>query len=510
MIAGTMKRPPGAAFLPITQSWRILILCYLLFYRILFPAVAAFYHSTSGDLLLARVVIQAVETALLALPLLAYRRDYGWLHPLLLPTILDLMKAAWKYPFHLFTPLAAPVVSFQLDGGGTAFSLALAPSELAETHLWYGLIHVAALLCYYLGYFHLRPWRTPILNFAKPRHPETTCMIAVVFCAALTSIYIVEKGGISSYLLAMRGGRVELFEGDGQFRTIAQFSLPIMLLWFSYATRPWRNPLFIGGLAVASTMVLAVSGSRSSVIVGLMSLVLLWWHRRGRVLIVPTAAFGVFGLLLFAMAGNFRSDYTSQDLNVDFETMSFAGQLEAASVEFEDRANSAGDLAAFAGALHGDLLYGRTYLGAAAFWVPRALWPQKPRSADAYNMWINFAGKTLDVPFDSGRTWGIPVNAVTEAFWNFHLPGVVVIFVLYGMFHRWLAEVRLRYHKEPAMLVFVIVVLVNFAGTSGSFSTAVRTCALLIGLCFAIGVLRPRASARMQLPMPMGTSAGTI
>jgi len=101
-----------------------------------------------------------------------------------------------------------------------------------------------------------------------------------------------------------------------------------------------------------------------------------------------------------------------------------------------------------------DLLYGRSYVGPLLFFVPRALWPEKPRGVGAMNSEFIF-----------GRPYsgGIPTGPVGEAYWNFHIPGVAAIFFLYGIFHRWLARFLVRYADVPVAWVLYALTLFYFS-----------------------------------------------
>ena len=133
---------------------------------------------------------------------------------------------------------------------------------------------------------------------------------------------------------------------------------------------------------------------------------------------------------------------------------------------------------------------GRTYVGSVLFFVPRAIWRDKPRSVDTYNMFINFAGGRIDQKLPKSGVWGIPVGPVVEAFWNFHLPGVLVVFIAFGAFHRWMAEFIRTYAHIPAMWVVYTYVISNFVGTSLSFISTIRDLVFLTAFLAILGIVR--------------------
>lgn len=500
-VAGAFALPPHSSpFLTITAPWRYALLAYLALYHCLFPAITAMGESFPGDLLPLRVLLNTIYVMMLGLPLMFYRREYGWLHPLILPTVLILMKLVVKFPLHLVMPFDIPVVDFTVASTSRAISLARGEEELALLRTFYLVMKIAALGLYYFAFHRIPLFRTPNIEFAAPRNPTLVCGVALAVCAVVSFAYLFSMGGVSSYLVAMRGGRTALFAGQGQFRVLAEFAPTIVLVWFVYLKRPFLSPLWIAGLAAGIMLPLLLSGSRSSAIYFLVTLMLLWWRKSNRVMPAAAAVFGLIAVLIFGIFGSIRQDYGSRQIDTSvFAATNFMQQASNAAIEFEERAAQESDFAAFAGAVDGPLLLGRTYAGSMLFWLPRAVWSEKPRSADTYNMWVNYAGRSLQDSFSTGRQWGIPVGPVSEAFWNFHIPGVILFALLFGAFHRWLADLVVRYPSVPAALVFAMHAMVGFVGTSLTFTTTLRSALLLIGLLVLMGVIRmPRRGLALR------------
>lgn len=493
--------PQVSPFLGMPPLVRGAIVFYYLVYHAAFPALAAILSpQENGPLVLIRMVLQLVIGLLVLLPLIFYRRDYGWLHPLILPTIFVIMKDVVKFPLHLLLPLSVPLESFAGGTTSMAYSLSMGADALERTRVGYDLIFILALCCYYAGYFYLPRLTVPKLSFAAPRNLQFVCLAATLICIVVASLFIWSAGGLTSYLVAMRGGRTTLFEGAGQFITLGEFSFVIVLLWFLYERRPFFNPAWVLTFVGAAATTLLIAGSRSALIYSLVTLLFLWWKKKGRIMIVPSVIFAVGALVVFGVFGAIRQDYGNDRIDYSvFSPARLTSILEGASTEFARRGEEEADLAAFAGAIDGQLLWGRTYLGAAAFWIPRAIWRDKPRSADSYNMWINFQGRSLDQPFSSGSLWGIPVSAVVEAFWNFHVVGVVVLFLLYGQFHRFLSNLVLAYPGNMAVFLPVMLLLTQFTATSLTFVTGIRDLILLAVLYSVLGILRFRRHGSKSL-----------
>jgi hypothetical protein len=494
----TRSRIEGdSPFLRIPVGWRVAIVLYYFFYQFLFPVIAALGSSDAEALLLPRVIVRFLHVALICWPLLFYRREFGFLHPLVLPTLFTTLKELAKTPLALIAPLDLPLVSFDISSSSIAQSIKeLSPDELAWMRLWHGATLVAGLACYYVGYFVLKSFKVPNTAFHAPRHLAQVCFAATIACT-LSGIYFIQVygGGLVEHLIAMSTGRAALFEGLGQFLFIAEFAVLPVLVWFVYARRLLLNPFWVLALVAASLIGMLTSGSRSAFVYPLIVLVLLWWRKAGRVLIGPTLALGFVAVAAIGIFGSIRQDYSSGVSAVSELSGDSLGEvIERAQTEFEERNAEEASFAAFVGAQE-MLLWGRTYVASLAFFVPRALWPGKPRSADAYNMWINFSGEGLE-SFGTDMVWGIPVGAVEEAFWNFHLPGVVIVFLLIGSFHRWLSGWVWRHPHSPAALLLSVWISINFTGTSISLTGTVRDVILLAGLFYALRIWRWRSLRR--------------
>jgi hypothetical protein len=490
-MSDTMRRDAESPFLPISPAWRVGIISYLLIYQILFPLLAAMFNPEAAPLLLPRFAVESARVLLTCWPLFFYRREYGFLHPLLLPLLVGIFEGITRFPLHLIAPLSIPLIDYSATSLSAAIPLRLDAGGLAAVKLYYGGVHLLATACYFLGYFLLNIFRAPSLQVRPPRNLTAICLLATLFCVSVGLFYIqFVAGGLSNHLIAMRMGRAALFQGQGPFLILGEFSFVAVILWFGYLQKPFRNPFWLASFVAACALTLVMSGSRSSVIYALVVLLMLWWQKRRRVLLMPSAILAVVTLLIFAIFGSIRQDWGSTTINTSvFAVSSFSENIQRAQEEIQSRKNEDGDLAGFAGVRDSGLLWGRSYVAAIAFWVPRALWPDKPHGAGAYNMWVNYAGQRLD-QFGTGVYWGIPVGAVTEAFWNFHLGGVVVFFLVFGAFHKWLAKLVLKHPHSPFVLVLSTWIVMNFAGDTTSFVTTIQDVTLLLVLAFLLGIFR--------------------
>ena len=496
-------RAEPSPFLPLGPVARLAFLFYLFAYRIVFPVFAATVKPGAMDLFALRFLAELFYTCLLAYPFIFYRKEYGWLHPLVLPVLWQLGKALAKNPLSLLFPFELPQIDFAVETSSRAAVLSIPNTDLAwyrlEATLMYGLAQAA-----YLAMFLFGPtFKVPRWSLRRPASVALPAMIFIGGLLGLAAVFVIAKGGFSEMLIAMRGGRRALFAGYGQYVTAAQLAPIIALIWFAYEKKPFTNPLFIGGFVASLLTSLVVSGSRSSIILPALTFVLLWWWRRGRVMALPTMAAALIALVIVGGFGAIRQDYgsTSVDLSV-FNLDQFGTTIGRAYTEIGKRDDQDSTVAVMASANRKGFLWGRSYVNAATFWVPRALWPGKPVGVDVYNNWINFSdNKITDAPPNEG-SWGIPVDGQAEAYWNFRWAGVVLVFVLLGALHATLAKAAHVYRYVPIFWVVYIYTVLNVNGTSRSVADMFKVLALILMFALLSGIIRWGKSAKVGRAAP--------
>lgn len=479
-------------FLPLGQVVRCAFLFYLFAYRVIFPLFAALTNDGARDLLEMRFIAELFYTCLIAYPFIFYRREYGWLHPLVLPVFWELGKALAKNPLTLIFPFDFPLVDFTVETHSAAAVLSMSNIDLAWARLQLTLVYCLAHAAYLAMFLFGPTFKVPRLRLYRPQRIGLVASAFIVTAMGLASVFVVAKGGVSELLVAMRGGRHVLFEGYGQYVNAALLAPTIALAWYVYEKRPLTNVFFLGGLAASLITALIVSGSRGSVILSGLTLMLLWWKRRGKAALLPMVAGAVLGLVVLGGFGSIRQAYTTTSVDTSvFNPTQLGSTIQHAYDEISIRDDEESALAVMVGSTKKGLLWGRSYLNAAVFWIPRAIWDDKPVGVDFYNMWINFNDNQLSsTPRDWG-TWGIPVNGEMEAYWNFGLPGVLVVFGLLGAFNATLAKAAYVYRRVPIFWVLYVSTVLTLGGTSKSVVDLIRTLILLAIFMLAAGIFRP-------------------
>jgi oligosaccharide repeat unit polymerase len=95
-----------------------------------------------------------------------------------------------------------------------------------------------------------------------------------------------------------------------------------------------------------------------------------------------------------------------------------------------------------------ELLFGETYFRTAVNFIPRGLWPDKPRSFGTYAFDIFYQ----DVLGESKT--GVPTSILGELYWNFHLPGLLVGMLVFGIIIRIIYEFLIRNRGNPLVVLW--------------------------------------------------------
>ncbi len=423
-----------------------------------------------------------VNIALLTLPFLLEGRELGWTHPVTLHIVL------------LF--LSAHLVRTPLYIRGMSYHLALPDwtrEELARLVAYQLLLGALALGAYYLGFFSRLSLPLPRLRFVTPRGVRWKAPLAIAGALVVFGLYVQSQGGLSSHLLSWAEvGRVNAIRGEGHWLKISRLGGLAALLWLAFDHRALRRPLFLAAGSACMAINFLGSGSRSSAIFLLVVGTLIWTIQRRRV--VPIRALLVIALclLLLGSLGRLRRSLFSGEVNWSLLVPGTPTRSPSIFAELHHRYGALDSVYPVLARVPSEekLLLGRSYLTVLALPIPRALWPEKPGTVG------KLAG---DLFF--GVQAGIPPGAIGEAYWNFHLPGVLLLFLGFGIFHRFMASFLLRYQHQPGAVA--IYALTVFWGQPSITAIAewIYSIASVLALLWLGGALRRlRSGPNLRVP----------
>lgn len=407
------------------------LLAYVLIYRVLTPGVVALTSNEIVAYLPLRVVTAGLAELIAVAPVV-FLRGVGLFHPLAFPVLFVIAFDIAFQPFHLLFPFllsAKPI--FSISPSWSVYLGALSDVEYSLYQSYFSSVTVLFSVSTISG-FYITKVRAPVLGYSfNSRALSAAAGGYVILAIASGWAFIRVRGGVEAQILSFYEGRFESLSGFGVFTVITKVSSVAVLLWLAASKNAERSILFWILFVALLPVYWLVDGSRSSVIVMLMTMLIVYSLKHRKIPFVMASWAAVVAFVIFGLLGLLRQDYHAEAVDFSVFDLKRASEWIAASQgETNKRAEEEGDLAAFVAAHESGLLLGKSYLSVLAYPVPRALWPEKPKNIFTYNTWVAFMGNSDDDV--APEIWGIPANSVSEAYWNFNLPGVVFVGLLVG------------------------------------------------------------------------------
>lgn len=447
----------------------------------------------------AAMITQIFVDILLILPLLLLsRHPLGILHPLILAIV------AW--------PLLRDMPRVIEDWGGWAGILAgtrvTAPfftglPTRAASGVWdaiatYNLIHALALICAYAGFWLLKSKGQPVRLPSVIRNSTSvrTVMIALIgLSLVLLAFFVRSRGGIDAHLTSLGGGRFKELSELGPVIVAIDLGAIALYVWIANNPSEIKSPVFVAVAATVAAGMFLTNGTRGGALEVLMIVGLIWALRRQTVpwkialLLIP------FMFLSIGLLGAIRTaSWTRSTASQTFSQTGWSASFALAQQEVQERNAASASVPVVARGLDlsdGPLL-GTSYAGALAAFIPRTIWPGKPRGVGSLYAQL-FLGASK-----SGTT--IPVEPEAEMYWNFGIPGVILLSILYGALLRVAYNFYWRRYPNPFAVVFYVFVITRFQFSS-DWLVGLEQRLFLLAICYALIAMLVPANERVENPL---------
>lgn len=436
---------PTSPFLPMKPQHRFFVVaCFGLFLAVV--AMSSLWSTVNVSQWLPLAL--SFYMAVLLVPLIGYKRSYGWLHPLVFSSIMAFIQLVREYAKYV---------------GGIEWHVALPgynSMDLSNLIAYELVLQSIGVLAYYAGYFFLPTLRAPRLSFRQPRHLNARMPMVIAISTVIFLVYLQQQGGLSAHLLSWGKSRHTSLAGEFYFSLFISVAAYVCILWLALEPRTLRQPMFWLCAAVSLGMIFLASGSRGDVVYVVLVAIMIDMLRRQKIPATKLILFGLATMVVISVLGEFRRGTREQDGTGNVNTSAFSGSLSLGERIIQGTGEVTGRGTTGDATLpilervpdEIDLLYGESYLALLTLPIPRGMWTwgEKPPLIGGR------VGRTF-----FGKQGGVPPGAVGEAYWNFHIPGVLVAFLLFGGFHRWLAKVLTTYRNQ-AVIAFLYVVTLWF------------------------------------------------
>lgn len=376
---------------------------------------------------------------LLLLPLIFYRSSYGWFHPLIFNIFLTLILHLRRAPIYVF------------GMSGHAGLPGWNPDELNRLVVEELFLRAMGLLLLYTGYWLSVRLPIPQFRFQSPRHLHQKVVATVLFASMIFLLYMQTRGGLISHILSWGRGRRTELAGDSYWGLFIQLGLTACLSWLAFDRKAHLRPLFWGCTLVSLAIVFLMSGSRGDLVYFMVMALMVWLLREQKISLTKPILVAMLGLLLLGILGEFRTSTFSGEVDwrvLTGRTATEESAFTSAISEVSARSTEGNAVYPILAKVPAqvDFIHGRSYIALLTLPIPRALWAGKPSMT---------GGQVGAVFFHSGA--GIPPGPIGEAYWNFGLPGVAIVFLLFGVFYRWIAVGFQQYGHQPAAIILYVV-----------------------------------------------------
>ncbi len=473
-------------FVPISKRQRLLVVAVFALFLILVLLARSNDPTPVGDWIPTYLTLYV---ALLAAPFVLFR-GAGWFHPV---TFVALTS---------FVPL---IQRFSVYGWGLDWHQVLPyrREELSELIEFQLLLNSLAIVSFYAGFFLTPKLPTPRFRFVdEPPGLVRKLILFSAFSFLVFVIFLAARGGLDAHIAGWARGRHAEF--TGQHYKVALMSLGGLCcwIWLAFRRNALTSPAFWVCTGIALVIAFLSMGSRSSAIYPVFIGLIIWMLRERRVVYLPVFVGLLAAIYVVGALGAFRRSGWEGETRWDAATDVGVVDTITGGAEGEiARRSSSGDVALAIFARVPDdvpLLWGTTYLEALSAPIPRALWPGKPGQVGG------MAGRVF-----FGMQAGVPPGAVGEAYWNFHIPGVIVVFLLFGMFQNWMARTYRRNadHRAAIVLYGSSLFLCSTPATAAFVGWIIPTSSLLF-VFWILGILRLRRAQPTALHLrPTGLGA---
>lgn len=486
MVTAATSRAHGFTHLEVPRVFQFGVLLFLLltgsFPLVLQLAIFGMMQPSSLGIG-AAIVTSAIYDILRVAPLVVLARHReGILHPV------NLAVVVWP----LLTSLPLLIDNFGGYAGIIGGEPVRAPyyqaiSWFSFEDVWLSvaylnLLQIVSLLSLYAGFAFVK--RHDGRSISRLRHLNTRRLRAILVGIILmnfvaVAVFVQLRGGLVEHIYELAFGRFRALEGLGPLLALFDIGFVAVLVWICYRPQDARSPLFIVFTLLVMAQQFVVAGSRSSILLVAVTVVLGWSVASQRIpwriglFLVPIAFLSLGALNIIRTAG--LSDTTAIEAvgNTDL-----AAIAERSRAEFELREAVSGPVPVIADSMRSTgPQWGYTYVGAVAAFIPRAVWPDKPRGPGSLYA-QQFLGEDVEGT-------AVPIGPVAEAYWNFHVPGVIVLFLIYGILLRKIFEL-LTANRRHGMIIAGFVLFVSQFGVSTDQLVASQQTFLVFVLLLAI------------------------
>ena len=431
-----------------------------------------------------RLIVFTFYVLTITLPLWFKLPKIGILHPLFIISAYSFMKDM--------------LPSLSLNSLGLSdhpFLGGVSSSQMAILHIEVIGLYAFAALMTYAGYYAVNGIQWRMLHFRG----KNSIVIAVGLFSLIAGItgfllLIDLSGGLYDHLKNItRGSESKWWVKDATYAsayaTLCKLLSVPPALYLLKGKNPTRSPFFWILAFIAISTGYAVGGRRSGMAGPVVILVACWILRTKQLSI---GRIGIIWFLLFLSVGILgeyrRSNWTaSRRVNTAvFENTDFLTAVEMSWDELQGR-KSGSPMYLIIKQVPNDVpyLYGVNYLTYINRFIPRRIWPDKPRG---------LATQCSEVFYGRFGSGAIPMGPVGEAYWSGGLFAVTIVFFIWGTILRSIGSFFIRFQHSSFACLLYLITLTRLTPSELGFGGWVYVVAPAAILLIMVGEMTPNLS----------------
>lgn len=432
------------AMVPMPKWLKPCLITFIIFYCLFVLTGVAFYGSDNA-MNPVMTVAYCVYVIALLIPFLIRIPFSGVINPLVYLSLITLLSLIIRStPTVVFGPVnVSALLDFKLE-------------EISLFRAYFYILSALSVISMYAGFFLFTKFPLPVL--VNPVKSRIFIIVPLGMLIAFIGLIVFMRlsGSTANHMLNIlvsRNVRIYTSEihGFGQYMILMGFCIPAVLIWYASGIKVKYKPhfwiLFLGALAI----VYLAGGKRSAVIFP----IIMWFcvhiivHRKLNMIIpVILVTFFIAFIGSTAIRRIISMQYGFTPDVRDIRVFDFIG-MGLQELRGREALNPAIPIIARVPE-EVDLLLGESYLMDILRFIPRKIWPDKPIGLDT-KVGIEFWNREV----------GKPPGGMAEAYWNFHIPGIIVVYLFYGMGLRYLMSFYLVNYKNHAATVLYVITLVR-------------------------------------------------
>lgn len=426
-----------------------------------------------------RLLVATIYILVSSLPLWFPIPGIGIVHPLFVIASLILVKST-------FPSIGGYAIGMSAHGALPGFTSA----SIAMLQVQVILMTTLASAMTYVGYFTTRGIKWKFVTFRDRRKIATYAGVACFFIGSVSLYLLIQiSGGLFLHLKNIaRGHANKVWVGDAElasaYGTLVLMVVVAPALWMLKSKKATANPAFWALVAYTVTSAFLINGRRSAVLANVLVIAACFVLKTRKVAMGRLAVAAILVFLSVGVLGDYRRSNWRQG-SVTFEAFTDIQVDEAMARSFQEiqSRKSGGAIYPIVAKVPAQVphKYGTNYLAYFNRFIPRRLWPDKPRGIGI---------ECAEVFYGRRNTGGIPPGGLGEAYWSGGFFGIAIVFFTWGAVLKTSGNFFVRFRSSAFASLLYLVTLTRLGPSEPQFRAWLYTIVPAIALLALFGVVR--------------------